>query len=283
MADLCSAAVMSMSRWKPGEPDLLYHPPTGMLRVGHAHDWPGARNVMADEFPLVQLALIDRLQSEIRYGAPRGFSLLQRDQLNVQRHSVFVADRCEQLAELLGLPLAVRAGCKFLGARHDLHEALPGIKDMHGPALRWYRSCSPELDSAHRMAERLVRTIVGTPQVMEQDQVLLSIVGPHIVKYADRDAMAVEHAFIFRDRPDWLEQRVELIDMCNDQGYGWSTPYEAIDFGDMLTSWLDQCLRDPTSTTFSGWERAPVPMAELSALRTWYDTIAAPRCRELST
>jgi hypothetical protein len=281
---------MSMPGWSPDEPSpLLYHPPTGDLRCGEIHEWESARRIEPRDYPLVQSALIDRLQSEIRYGAPRHFSLLQRDTLNVLRHSVFVADRCEQLGELLGLSPSMRIGCKFLGARHDLHEALPGIKDQHGPALRWYRSVSPELDDAYRRAERVAASIVDWPtSITEHDRLLLTFIGKVIVQYADRDAMAVERAVIFHDRPGWLEQRVDIVDAIVSRAdlvygsYGPDSPYALIDFGSSLVDWLDNCLHDPGAEC-PPWDRAPVPASELKALRTWYDTIALPQCNALTT
>jgi hypothetical protein len=279
MPDFRKAAVMSMPGWCAWEPDLLYHPPSGRLRCGHAHDFENARPLREAEYPLVVLALIDRLQSEIRYGAPRGFKLKQRDQLNDLRHSVFVGDRAAQLAEVLGLEPAMQAVCRFLGGKHDLHEALPGIKDMHGPALRWYRSCCPEIDEAHRAAERLVSRLVSW-QVPDELAVRASVIGPMLVKYADRDAMAVERAFIFRDRPGWLEQRVEIVDMVYGSSYGPRSPYSLED-DSWQFGWLDQCLREPVSLAPLD-QRAPVPQSEVDALWTWYDTIALPQCSELT-
>lgn len=280
MPDLYSDAIMSMPDWSPGQPDLIYHSPSGELRVGEASSWRTARQVEVSEYPFVALAIIDRLQSEIRYGAPRGASLLQRDQLSVLRHSAWVGDRCGQLAEELGLSALMQFGCKFLGYRHDLHEGLPGIKDMHGPALRWYRSMSPDLDSVHRIGERLVAKLVPLPALLQPVAAELQRVGPMIVKYADRDAMAVERAVLFHDRPAWLEQRVEIVDTCVRMEYGsLFTPYKAIEM-DWLVDHVDNSLKAP-EYRWHNWYRVPVSDAELSALRTWYASVST--CSDSTT
>ena len=124
-------------------------------------------------------------------------------QVTVGAHCLEVAARAVLVARKLGASMQVAALAGMVGARHDLHEALPAIGDVPSPVVRLLRAFSPEWAHIERAAVDAAESLVG-PSMLEGDSVDLV---REAVKIADADCAAIERALCFGDAPAWLGER----------------------------------------------------------------------------